>query len=79
MARVSLKRLLHLFLPFFWLEDKSGTLWSIDTKAKVSDEEYRRGKEIYDNILSGIEVSESENGLWRTTWARANLLQARPL
>ncbi len=44
----------------FWLEHKDGSLWSIYTHEKVSDEEYERGKAMYDEILAGLDISESD-------------------
>ena len=52
----------------FWLEDKKGNLWNIYTHEKVSDEAYEQAKEMYDSILEGIEIDESE-GFMTSAWA----------
>ena len=74
-----LKRVVAPLSTIFWLEGTDGKLWSIDTHERVYDEMYQEAKRVYDEILSGIEVSESGN-LMQSAWAQEPALspQASP-
>ena len=63
-----LKKIVAPLSTIFWLEDKKGNLWNIHTHEKVSDEAYEQAKEMYDSILEGLEIEESD-ALMVSAWA----------
>ena len=69
------ERIVAPLSTIFWLEHKDGSLWSTYTHEKISDEEYEQAKKMYDEILSGIDISESDE-LMTTAWAATPTLSA---
>lgn len=54
-----LKQIVAPLSTVFWLEDKKGTFWNIGTHEPVEDEIYTSLKEMYDDILAGLDDGDS--------------------
>ena len=54
-----LKQVVAPLSTVFWLKDKKGTLWNIGTHEPVEEEIYTSLKEMYDDILAGLDGSDT--------------------